>query len=200
LTTVHPIAGGPDGQLRFAAEIGRRLGDPDYRPLITNDPIAHWIDQDCWQPPSLPRSNYRVARSFGGRTTPKTSDRARDSNTRSATWFARTRSGSRAMLYHRHITSVLVRDWSIPMTMFAGTVSASANTWKFRNEATSNMSGKATAEFASPEYLRSRAAPSNYLDTAVAPVSWPTPTGPQVSAGRLALGKERTGLSLPIPR
>jgi hypothetical protein len=82
--------------------------------------------------------------------------------------------------------------------MFAGTVSASANTWKFRNEATSNMSGKATAEFARTEYLRSRAAPSNYLDTAVAPVSWPTRTGPQVSAG--PLGKERTGLSLPIPR
>jgi hypothetical protein len=52
-------AGGPDGQRRFAAEISRRLGDPDYRPRITHDPIAHWIEQDCWQPPSLPKTIYR---------------------------------------------------------------------------------------------------------------------------------------------
>ena len=40
-------AGDPDAQRRFATAIGRRLGQPDYRPGIVNDPIAHWIDQDC---------------------------------------------------------------------------------------------------------------------------------------------------------
>lgn len=86
------------------------------------------------------------------------------------------------------------------MTMFAGTVLASANTWKFHNEATRNMSGAALTALAKTEYLRPRAAPSDYLDTAVAPASWPTRTSPKVSAGRLALGKERVPLGLPIPR
>jgi hypothetical protein len=34
-------AGDPDMQRRFAAEIGRRLGQPDYQPQITGDAIAH---------------------------------------------------------------------------------------------------------------------------------------------------------------
>ncbi|MEU8258656.1 TniQ family protein [Micromonospora inaquosa] len=193
-------AGGPDGQLRFTTEIRRRLGDPYYRPQVTNDPIARWIDQDCWQPPSLPRSTYRAARTFGGRTGPKVTDRARDSNGRSATWFARTRRGGRAMLYHRHLTAVLVRDWSIPMTTFSATVHATANTQNFRDEAVQNMSVATLIELATAEYLRPQAAPSDYLDTAVTPAPWATRTGPKISAGRLALGKERTGYGMSIPR
>ncbi|MEU3624864.1 hypothetical protein BS329_18105 [Amycolatopsis coloradensis] len=53
-------AGGTDGQTLFAAEIGRRLGDPDYRPLAVQDPIAHWMEQDCWRPPSPPNTTYRA--------------------------------------------------------------------------------------------------------------------------------------------
>lgn len=45
------------------------------------------------------------------------------------------------MLYHRHITAALVRGWSRAMEMFSGTVDASAQTWKFRNEAMRNMAG-----------------------------------------------------------
>jgi hypothetical protein len=52
-------AGGPDDQRAFAAEIGRRLGQHDYRPLAFRDPIAHWMEEDCWQPPSLPHTDYR---------------------------------------------------------------------------------------------------------------------------------------------
>ncbi|MEV4210212.1 hypothetical protein [Micromonospora sp. NPDC049662] len=193
-------AGGPDDQLRFAIEIRRRLGDPDYRPQVTHDPIARWIDQDCWQPPSLPRSTYRAARSFGGRTGPKVTDRARDSNARSATWFARTRRGGRAMLYHRHLTAVLARDWSVPMTTLSATVTASATTRKFRDEAVPNTSAATLTELATAEYLRPHAAPSDYLDTAVTPAPWPTRTSPKISAGRLTLGKERTGFGMPIPR
>jgi hypothetical protein len=47
-------AGDPSEQQRFATAIGQRLGQPGYRPMAVNDPIAHWIEQDCWQPPSLP--------------------------------------------------------------------------------------------------------------------------------------------------
>ncbi|WP_201787199.1 DNA methyltransferase [Actinoplanes sp. TFC3] len=81
-----------------------------------------------------------------------------------------------------------------------GTVSASANTWKFHNEATRNMSDSAPTVLTKTEYLRSRTAPSDYLHTAVTPAPWPTRTGAKQRAGRLALGKERTPRGLPIPR
>lgn len=115
-------AGGPDGQRRFAAEIGRRLGDPTYRPRITRDPIAHWIEQDCWQPPSLPKTIYRTARGSGSASTPKTNPQSDDRHRRSVTWFARNRQAGRVILYHRHIGPVLVRDWSTRMDLFTGTV------------------------------------------------------------------------------
>src|SRR2546430_8370735 len=111
-------AGGPDHQRRFTAEIGRRLGEPDYRPRVTEDPIAHWIDQDCWQPPSLPTTTYRAQRGFGGSSLPKVNEQSRDRNRRSATWFARNRRGGRVILYHRPVGPVLVRDWSVHMDPF----------------------------------------------------------------------------------
>ncbi|WP_232534137.1 hypothetical protein [Plantactinospora sp. KBS50] len=61
-------AGDPDGQRRFAAEICRRLGQPDYRPKVSKDSIAHWIDDDCWRPPTLPPTTYRTLPGFGNPT------------------------------------------------------------------------------------------------------------------------------------
>ncbi len=55
-------------------------------------------------------------------------------------------------------------------------------------------------EFTQTDYLRVEPAPSDYLTTAVAPVPWPTRTGPNVSVGGLLLGKERTGTGPPIRR
>ncbi|WP_253772583.1 hypothetical protein [Goodfellowiella coeruleoviolacea] len=46
----------------FAAEIGRRLGQHDYRPLAFKDPIARWREQDCWQSPSLPHTDTAASR------------------------------------------------------------------------------------------------------------------------------------------
>jgi hypothetical protein len=45
-------AGGPDDQRAFAAEIARRLGRTDYRPVRSRDVIAHWIDQRGGSPRS----------------------------------------------------------------------------------------------------------------------------------------------------
>jgi hypothetical protein len=184
-------AGGPDGQRRFAAEIGRRLGDREYWPRVTQDPIAHWIDQDCWQPPSLPATTYRALRGFGGSTMPKVNQHSRDRNRRSATWFARNRRGGRVILYHRHVGPVLVRDWSIRMDLFTATVEASADTWRFRNVATRHLTAKDARELITAEYLRPFPARSDYLDAAVSPAPWPA-TGPrEPRAGRPMLGAER---------
>lgn len=100
----------------------------------------------------------------------------------------------------RSDTAVLVRDRSIPMTMFAGTVEASANNWKFRNKAGTVMNVGEFTKFTETDYLRAKPAPSDYLATAVAPAPWPTRTGPKVSVGRLPPGKERTGTGPPIRR
>lgn len=70
-----PAASDPAGQHRFATEIGRRLGQPDYRPELVKDPVAHWIDDDSWRPPSLPRTTYHTLRTFGGHTLPKVNQR-----------------------------------------------------------------------------------------------------------------------------
>jgi hypothetical protein len=44
-------AGGPSDQALFSLEIGRRLGLHYYRPTVLKDPVSHWIEHDCWQPP-----------------------------------------------------------------------------------------------------------------------------------------------------
>jgi hypothetical protein len=49
-------AGNPHQQRQFTTEIGRRLGLPDYRPTVTNDAIAHWIDNTTGNHPPSPRT------------------------------------------------------------------------------------------------------------------------------------------------
>jgi hypothetical protein len=38
---------------------------------MSKDPIAHWIEQDCRQPPSLPNNDYHSLKNFGGKTFPQ---------------------------------------------------------------------------------------------------------------------------------
>jgi hypothetical protein len=182
-------AGGPDDQVRFAAEIGRRLADPTYRPRATQDPIAHWIDQDCWQPPSLPKTTYPALRRYGGGTPPKINQQSLDRHRRSATWFARNRQAGRVILYHRHLGPVLFRDWSTPADLFTDTVAASADTGKFRTAASQHRRAEDTHRLITADYLRAVPAPLQYLATAVNPVPWPTRTRTQARpAGEQALG------------
>jgi hypothetical protein len=98
---------------------------------VSKDPIAHWIDDDCWRPPSLPRTTYRTQRGFGGQSIPKVNQHSIDRHRRSARWFARNRLGGRGILYHRHVGSVLAREWSRRMDLFIDTVAASAEATLF---------------------------------------------------------------------
>ncbi|MFG1755033.1 TniQ family protein [Streptosporangium sandarakinum] len=175
-------AGGPDDQRRFTSEIARRLGDPDYRPRITLDPIAHWIDSDSWQPPSLPVNTYNTQRTFGGPAFPKPNQHSHDRNQRSAYWFALNRQGGRGILYHRHLHPVMIRDWSIPMDLFAGTVHASADTRNYRPRNAHGLS----------EYLRPFPTDSAYLATATSSAPWPVRITPcQTHRPRPSFGRER---------
>ncbi|MFE2754011.1 hypothetical protein ACFXGA_18635 [Actinosynnema sp. NPDC059335] len=182
-------AGGPDDQRAFAAEIGRRLGLRDYQPTLTQDPIAHWIEQDCHQPPSLPNNDYRSLRTFGGTTFVKP---ARDSDNKrhlAAYWFAQKhRRGGDAMLHHRALNPVVIRDWSHKKELFTGALVTSLET-SFETRRKADVD--ALVEHSSC-YLRPEPVPSSYLDTAKEPVGWSLRTGPRPPVGaRPALPGER---------
>jgi hypothetical protein len=67
---------------------------------------------DCWRPPSRPDRTFPDTRHHGAIHPPKVSANSRDRHNRSAQWFARTRRGGGAILHHRHIRPVLIREWS----------------------------------------------------------------------------------------
>ena len=125
---------------------------------------AHWIDQDCHQPPSLPKTTYRAPRGYGV-TTSRPNQQSIDRHRRSTTWFARNRHGGRVILYHRHLGPVLFRDWSTPQDLFTDTVAASADTSTSRNSATGNDA----PEPITAEYQRPFPAPSEHLAVATNP-------------------------------
>lgn len=170
-------AGDPDDQRAFAADIGRRLGLRDYRPVMSQDPIAHWIEQDCWQPPSLPNNDYRSLKTFGGRTFRKPDPRSEDTRLTSAHWFAAHRRGGDAMLHHHSLNPVLIRDWSRKMELFAGALDVCASV---SFEARRSVNG---AELHTTEYVRPTPVTSLFLDTAVEPVPWPQRTEPRPPTG-----------------
>jgi hypothetical protein len=164
-------AGDPDQQRQFTTEISRRLGLPDYRPTITNDAIAHWIDKHSSKPPTVPKNNYRTERTFGGRTYRKPVPHAENARRQLATWFSEHRNGSATMLYHRHLAVLAPRDMT--------TTNAKAEL----HQASHPTGGNLTTHDI-PEYVRPRPAPSPYLDTATEPVPWPTRHPGPSRAGR----------------
>lgn len=174
-------AGDPDAQRRFAAEIGIRLGHSGYRPKVSGDGIAHWIDQDCWRPPSLPTHTYNGTRAFGARTPKQIKQGDTERHDRSARWFSWTRAGGKTMLFHRHLAPVLVRDWSPRMDLFLGSIHASASTSQTTDVLPQPARDDHTDDTGPviPDYVRRGPAPSDHLDTAVEPGTWPTPTQPR---------------------
>lgn len=181
-------AGGPDDQRKFTDEIARRLGLRDYFPTMSKDPIAHWIEQDCWQPPSLPNTDYRSQRTFGGKTFPKPAKDSENKRAHAAYWFTqKNRHGGDALLHHRSLNPIVIRDWSIKMEMFVGALSVSADTrWETRRGLDTPAQDT--------EFVRPAPAPSPYLDTAVEPVPWPQRDGPRPPRGaRPTLPGERPG-------
>jgi hypothetical protein len=184
-------ASGPDNQRRFTAEIARRLGLRDYYPTLTKDPIAHWIEQDCWQPPSLPGNDYRSLRTFGGSTFVKPAKDCDNKRRHAAYWFRQKhRRGGDALLHHRSLNPIVIRDWSQKMEQFTGALVVSADT-RFENRRNLDTPAHQT------EYVRPEPAPSPYLDTATEPVPWPQRDGPRPPQGaRPTLPSERPGRRL----
>lgn len=173
-------AGGPEDQRTFAAEIGRRLGLHDYHPLAFRDPIAHWMEQDCWRPPSLPNSDYRRLKTFGGATFPRPT---RDSDTKrrtSAHWFSVHGRGGDAIVHHRALNPVILRDWSRKMEMFTAALELTAST---NTPVPKHPNVKDAKALATTEWVRPEPAPMSYLDTVVEPVSWAQRPGPRPHTG-----------------
>jgi hypothetical protein len=123
----HFAAGDADQQRQFTTEVGRRLHRP-HHPGDGGDAVAHWMMFDCWRPPSRPDRTFPDSLHHGASQPPKVSANSRDRHNRSAQWFARTRRGGGAILHHRHIRPVLIREWSPKMDGIAGTIWASQNT------------------------------------------------------------------------
>jgi hypothetical protein len=135
----YRAAGDADQQRQFTTEVGRRLDRPHYHPDDRDDPVAHWMMFDSSQPPSRPHKTFPDTRQHGANHPPKVSAHSRDRHSRSALWFARTRRGGGAILHHRHIRPVLVRDWSPKMDGIAATIWASqttSSTWPLRQPRT----------------------------------------------------------------
>jgi hypothetical protein len=174
-------AGGPDDQRRFVAEIGRRLGLRDYYPTIVNDSIAHWMEQNCWRPPSLPNTSYRKLKTFGGRTVRKPATDSEEKRRLAAYWFVQKhRRGGDAMLHHRTLNPVIIRDWSTKMEVFTAALALTTKTsTKWHKPRTT----KEAIALAANKWVRPRPAPSSYLDTATEPVDWPQRTGPRPPTG-----------------
>lgn len=124
----HLAAGDAKQQQRFVAEIGFRLGRPDYQPPEGGDAIAHWMTFDSARPPSKPHKLFPDTREHGATRQGKTSPQSDDRQDRSALWFSINRRGGSVLLHHRHIRPVLIRDWSHPMDGIAATIWASRTT------------------------------------------------------------------------
>ena len=89
-----------------------------------------------WRPPSAPDRTFPDTREHGSIHPPKVGENSRDRHHRSAFWFAHTRRGGGAILHHRRIRLVLIRDWSPKMDGIAATIGASqttSSTWPRAN-------------------------------------------------------------------
>ncbi|MDE1672674.1 hypothetical protein [Nocardia gipuzkoensis] len=118
-------ADGGDQRTRFVAEARRRLRDHDYQPQPEQDAIAHWIETDSGRPPATPPTTFAAAPgnrkpSQVGRTKQPSAERT----ARSAVWFAmKDRRGmGDAVLHHRTLRPVILREWSPDMQEYRGAI------------------------------------------------------------------------------
>jgi hypothetical protein len=103
----HRAAGDADAQRQFTTELARRL---HHHPAPGGDAVARWMMFDCWRPPSRPDTTFPDTRRHGVIHPPKIPAHSRERHFRSAYCFAGTRRGGGAILHHRHVRSVLIRD------------------------------------------------------------------------------------------
>ena len=120
-------AAGDDRELgQFVTEVRRRLRDSEYEPRGEQDPIAHWIESDCWRSPATPSTNF--AKAPGNRKPSQlrtyNSNLSDERHWRSAAWFSlKDRRGcGDVVLHHRALHPVIVRDRSPQMQEFRGAI------------------------------------------------------------------------------
>ncbi|MEV7551927.1 hypothetical protein AB0N89_20090 [Amycolatopsis sp. NPDC089917] len=194
-------AGGPSEQALFSIEIGARLGLPYYRPTVLKDPVSHGIEHDSWKPPSLPNYDFRSLKTFAGPAGFRRAGKDADTKRRtSAAWFVKHQHGGDAMLYHRHLNPVVIRDWSTRMELFTSAIALTANTSYESQKALKlprPQTPRAYDEFAVSHWFRPHAQPSPYLAAATEPVPWPDREGGLRAAfgGRPLLPNERRALA-----
>ncbi|WP_433521555.1 hypothetical protein ACQPZ2_30160 [Nocardia pseudovaccinii] len=126
------LAAGQERDLqRFVDEVRRRLNDVEYEPRGEQDPIAHWIESDCWRTPATPLSDFASA---PGNRKPSQLRRGNQLSSerhwRSALFFAQRRQCGNVILHHRTIHPVIVREWSPAMQEFRGAIWMSQRTEK----------------------------------------------------------------------
>ena len=120
--------GNTEQQQQFRTEINRRLGRPHHQPPEGGDAIEHWMKHDSWRPPSRPEKTFPDTREHGAIRPTGTKAQSRERNDRGAYWFSINRRGGSLLLHHRHISPVLVRDWSPKMDGITATIWASRTT------------------------------------------------------------------------
>jgi hypothetical protein len=96
---------------------------------VLKDPVSHWIEHDCWQPPSLPSYTFRSGKTFGGPAGFRRPNKDADAKRRTAAyWFVHHNRVGDAMLHHRTLNPVVIRDWSTKMETFTSALALTAAT------------------------------------------------------------------------
>ncbi len=123
-------AGSAEQQQRFFLAMAQRLGhDGPYLPPEGGDAIAHWVKYDSWRPTSRPHTMFPQTRAHRATKTTPLNIASIERQERSAVWFLVKRRGGGTMLHHRHLSPVLVRDWSRPMDGIKATIWESRSTF-----------------------------------------------------------------------
>jgi hypothetical protein len=130
-----------------------------------------------------------------------------DGNRRtSALWFTRHhRGGGDAMLHHRGLNPVVLRDWSVKMEMFTSAIALTANTSVESRKAIGSertRTSKEAAQLAVTHWFRPQPQPSRYLALAIEPVPRPEREGGrrQKTGGRtLSDSEKRLRAKSPAP-
>lgn len=122
------LASGDTRQQRtFLSEACRRLGRNADEDDHDNDVIRHWMIFDSHHPPSRPDKTFPDTRDHGATRHTKPSPASHDRTRRSAYWFTVNRRGGTGILHHRHIQSVLRREWAPTMDGIRATIYASGS-------------------------------------------------------------------------
>ncbi|MBT8227483.1 MAG: hypothetical protein HKP61_21640 [Dactylosporangium sp.] len=97
--------------------------------------------------------------------------------------LARNHRNGRTILYRRHVSLVVARDWPIRMDLFTSTVAASAGPRRSRDVAAQRTTHADTNEPIIAAYLQPFPAPPDHLDATTTSAPRPQPHRPGSTVG-----------------